>query len=69
MTGDARNASDLADDESITVRIENELYIAEDEETGISSQGQNEEAALENLAAALETYREGSAEPDDDGWL
>ncbi|MDJ1432980.1 hypothetical protein [Halostagnicola sp. A-GB9-2] len=68
MTGDPRDASELADDESITVTVENDLFIAEDEETGISSQGQTEEAALENLAASLETYREGETD-DDGGWL
>ncbi|KDE57537.1 hypothetical protein EL22_11490 [Halostagnicola sp. A56] len=69
MTNDARDASDLADDDSITVTVENELYIAEDTETGVSSQGQTEEAALENLAATLETYHEGSQDDDGDSWL
>lgn len=68
MTADARDPEDLAADDRITVTVEDGLYVAEDAETGISSQGQSEAAALENLAAALETYREGLAD-DADGWF
>ena len=42
------------------------LYVAEDEETGISSQGPTKAAALENLAANLDVYEEGESGGDDD---
>ncbi|MCU4925795.1 hypothetical protein OB905_07340 [Halobacteria archaeon AArc-dxtr1] len=67
MTSDRRTTVELAEDESITVTNEDGLYVAEDSKTGISSQGKTEEAALSNLATALETYYEGKDERDD--WL
>ncbi|RQG94061.1 type II toxin-antitoxin system HicB family antitoxin [Natrarchaeobius chitinivorans] len=45
------------------------LHIADDDVTGVSSQGQTPEAALENLAAALESYREATEDETGDDWL
>lgn len=52
-----------------TVRIGrlDELYVTEDDETGISSQGPTKAAALRNLAENLEVYEEGEESTDD--WL
>ena len=55
-------------DSGVTVTVEDGLYIATDDETGISSQGPTEEAARANLEHALESHADATAE-DDSGWL
>ena len=45
-----------------------DLFVAEDDETGISSQGPTKAAALANLAANLDVYEEGESGANDD-WL
>jgi predicted RNase H-like HicB family nuclease len=57
-------------DAEVTLR-ENEhgLHIADDEVTGVSSQGPTPEAALENLAEAVASYREATADDPGDDWL
>ena len=45
------------------------LHIADDEVTGVSSQGQTPEKALENLAAAVRSYREATDDDPGDDWL
>ena len=57
-------------DADVTLR-ENEhgLHIADDEVTGVSSQGPTPEDALRNLAAAVESYREATDDDPGDDWL
>ncbi|MFC6719598.1 hypothetical protein ACFQGT_13580 [Natrialbaceae archaeon GCM10025810] len=68
MPGDESEIDDALAEADVTVTVEKGLYIATDEETGVSSQGPTEEEARRNLALALETYEEGNAEADD-SWL
>jgi predicted RNase H-like HicB family nuclease len=53
----------------VTVRVENGLYIADDDVTGVSSQGPSEEAAIANLAEAVDTYVDGQSDSTGDDWL
>jgi predicted RNase H-like HicB family nuclease len=57
------------EDAVVTVRVENGLYIADDEVTGVSSQGPSEEAALANLAETVATYTDGQSDHTGDSWL
>lgn len=63
-------AYEALEDADVTIR-ENEhgLHIADDEVTGVSSQGQTPADALENLAAAVESYREATDDDPGDDWL
>ncbi|WP_254766402.1 type II toxin-antitoxin system HicB family antitoxin [Salinilacihabitans rarus] len=65
---DEPTAEELAEDDAVTVTVEDGLYVATDDDTGISSQGGSEDEALENLASVLATYEEGTAGSGDD-WL
>ena len=58
------------EDADVTIR-ENEhgLHIADDDVTGVSSQGQTPDEALENLAAAVESYRDATDDDPGDDWL
>ena len=58
------------EDADVTMR-ENEhgLHIVDDEVTGVSSQGPTPEAALENLAEAVKSYREATDDDPGDDWL
>ncbi|SEQ85070.1 type II toxin-antitoxin system HicB family antitoxin [Natrinema salaciae] len=61
---------DALADADVTMRVNDHgLHIADDEETGVSSQGQTPEEALENLAAAVESYREATSNDPGDDWL
>ncbi|AGB14998.1 hypothetical protein Halru_0354 [Halovivax ruber XH-70] len=53
---------------TVRITVEDGLWIAADDETGISSQGPTKFDALRNLAATLETVEEGD-EADDEDWL
>lgn len=78
-TGDAGEEADegvdpsqydaLADADVTTWVDENGLHIAEDAVTGVSSQGPSERAAVENLAAAVDSYRDASEDTTGDDWL
>ena len=58
------------EDADVTMRQnEHGLHIADDEETGVSSQGQTPEAALRNLAEAVQSYREATEDETGDDWL
>ncbi|THE63418.1 hypothetical protein D8Y22_18395 [Salinadaptatus halalkaliphilus] len=58
------------EDAAVTMRTnEHGLHIADDEVTGVSSQGQTPEAALENLAEAVDAYTEGTEDETGDDWL
>ncbi|ELY78868.1 MULTISPECIES: type II toxin-antitoxin system HicB family antitoxin [Natrinema] len=58
------------EDADVTMRVNDHgLHIADDEATGVSSQGQTPAEALENLAEAVETYREATSDESDDDWL
>ncbi|MXV62856.1 hypothetical protein GS429_12420 [Natronorubrum sp. JWXQ-INN-674] len=58
------------EDADVTMRVNDHgLHIADDEVTGVSSQGQTPEAALENLAAAVESYRDATDDDPGDDWL
>lgn len=59
----------LADAEVTTWVDENGLHIAEDEVTGVSSQGPDERTAVANLAEAVDSYREASEDETGDDWL
>ena len=50
---------------TVAIATQGDLYVAEDETTGISSQGATMAEALRNLAANLEVYEEGEASSDD----
>ena len=58
------------EDADVTMR-ENDhgLHIADDEITGVSSQGQTAEEALRNLAEAVRSYREATEDETGDDWL
>lgn len=51
---------------TITLTDRGEWWIAEDTETGVTSQGRTREAALENLDEALAGYRGAGDEPSED---
>ncbi|QFU81956.1 type II toxin-antitoxin system HicB family antitoxin [Natronorubrum aibiense] len=73
MTADADvdpSEYDALADADVTMR-ENDhgLHIADDEVTGVSSQGQTPEEALANLAAAVESYTEATDDDPGDDWL
>lgn len=55
-------------EQTVTITIQDGLWIAEDDDTGISSQAHGKADALRNLAEALETVEEGEDEGGDD-WL
>jgi predicted RNase H-like HicB family nuclease len=57
MAGSARRAPDA---DEITVRKSDGYFVARDEETGVSSQGESKEEALANLAEALTLYNDSS---------
>ncbi|RQH01009.1 hypothetical protein EA472_09460 [Natrarchaeobius oligotrophus] len=59
----------LADADVVMRRNDHGLHIADDEVTGVSSQGQTPEAALANLAAAVESYAEATEDATGDDWL
>lgn len=59
----------LADADVTTWVDENGLHIAEDEITGVSSQGQSERAAVEHLAEAVASYRDAQEDTTGDNWL
>ncbi|MDQ2050888.1 hypothetical protein RBH26_10375 [Natronolimnohabitans sp. A-GB9] len=58
------------EDADVTL-YENEhgLHIADDEVTGVSSQGPTPEDALRNLAEAVRSYREATDDETGDDWL
>ena len=66
---DPANYEALADADVTMRQNEHGLHIADDEVTGVSSQGQTPEEALENLAAAVESYTEATADETGDDWL
>ncbi|AGB33480.1 hypothetical protein C488_18033 [Natrinema pellirubrum DSM 15624] len=59
----------LAGDDVTMRQNEHGLHIADHEATGVSSQGQTPEAALANLAAAVESHREAESDETGDDWL
>lgn len=57
-------------DADVRMRVNDHgLHIADDLETGVSSQGQTPEEALANLAEAVDSYRESTADGTGDDWL
>ncbi|WP_121743922.1 type II toxin-antitoxin system HicB family antitoxin [Natronorubrum halophilum] len=59
----------LEDADVVMRQNDHGLHIADDEVTGVSSQGQTPEEALENLAAAVESYAEATDDDPGDDWL
>ncbi|WP_222915185.1 hypothetical protein [Natrinema sp. SYSU A 869] len=58
------------EDADVTMRVNDHgLHIADDEETGVSSQGQTPEEALANLAETVKTYTEATSDDPGDDWL
>lgn len=51
---------------TITLTDEGEWWVAEDTETGVTSQGRTRQEALENLDEALCGYRGNGEEPSED---
>jgi predicted RNase H-like HicB family nuclease len=51
--------------EEITIRESDGYFVARDESTRVSSQGETKVEALQNLADALELYEEPVAEEED----
>ncbi|WP_265109594.1 type II toxin-antitoxin system HicB family antitoxin [Halosolutus halophilus] len=66
---DPSEYEELADADVTMRENEHGLHIADDEVTGVSSQGQTREEALANLAAAVESYREATDDDPGDDWL
>jgi predicted RNase H-like HicB family nuclease len=69
MTATGPDVEQLRADESVTVTLEDGLYVATDGTTGVSSQGHSADDALENLATTLEAYEDGQEGTDTDDWL
>ncbi|WP_247730892.1 type II toxin-antitoxin system HicB family antitoxin [Halovivax limisalsi] len=65
---DSSSTPGTAVEAGISITVEDGLWIADDEETGLSSQGPTKADALRNLAATLETVEEGETDDGDD-WL
>ena len=65
MTVDECNEADRVG--TVSVWIHEGLYVVEDDETGISSQGPTKAEALRNLSHALESFEAGTEGNDD--WL
>ncbi|WP_435195037.1 type II toxin-antitoxin system HicB family antitoxin [Natronomonas sp. EA1] len=66
------NARRPGDQSSVTVVVSDGYFVATDEETGVTSQGETKPEALSNLAEALELYWEADdAEPEESNapWL
>ncbi|MFP8953857.1 type II toxin-antitoxin system HicB family antitoxin [Natrialbaceae archaeon A-arb3/5] len=51
---------------TITLTLEEEWWVATDEETGVTSQGKSRVEALENLDEAVEGYNGAGTEPSAD---
>lgn len=68
-------APDSDDAGDVTLTLEDEWYVARDEETGVVSQGKTRAEALANLAEALELHErpvpddEDVDEPSNAPWL
>ncbi|ARS89823.1 type II toxin-antitoxin system HicB family antitoxin [Natrarchaeobaculum aegyptiacum] len=57
-------------DADVRLRVNDHgLYIADDLETSVSSQGQSPGAAIENLAEAVDSYLESRTDETGDDWL
>ena len=57
-------------DADVRMRVnEHGLHISDDLETQVSSQGRNPEEAIENLAEAVDSYQEATADDPGDDWL
>ncbi len=67
--GDPTEYEALADADVTMRENDHGLHIADDEVTGVSSQGPTPEAALRNLAAAVESYRAATDDDPGDDWL
>ncbi|MFC4541010.1 hypothetical protein ACFO5R_03585 [Halosolutus amylolyticus] len=68
-SADPNEYEELADADVTMRENEHGLHIADDEVTGVSSQGQTPGEALANLAAAVESYREATDDDPGDDWL
>lgn len=73
MGSNARTGSDST---SVTLSRSDEYFVATDELTGVTSQGETRVEALENLADALKLYEESDVgfeeddlEPSNAPWL
>jgi predicted RNase H-like HicB family nuclease len=58
-------ARDPDDAGAVTLTLEDEWYVARDEETGVASQGKSRAEALANLAEALELHEQPVPEDED----
>ncbi|SDR29594.1 type II toxin-antitoxin system HicB family antitoxin [Natronobacterium texcoconense] len=61
---------DALADAEVTMRVnEHGLYIADDEDSGVSSQGQTPEDAVANLAEAVASHEQAMSDGTGDDWL
>ncbi|WP_049924293.1 type II toxin-antitoxin system HicB family antitoxin [Halopiger djelfimassiliensis] len=64
------NDYDALEGADVQLRVnEHGLHIVDDLETGVSSQGQDPEEAMANLAEAVDSYREATDDETADDWL
>jgi len=63
MASSSADGDDDAPEQEIRLVSDGEWWVATDVETGVTSQGETREAALENLDEAVALYRERSANP------
>ena len=63
--GSMSQARDPDDAGDVTLPLEDEWYVARDEETGVASQGKTRAKALANLAEALELHERPVPEGED----
>lgn len=67
MSTDSSTNHEAPTGTTITLTREDNWWVAKDEATGVASQGQSRQAALENLDEALEGYHgEGESPSDED---
>ncbi|APW97126.1 hypothetical protein CHINAEXTREME_04790 [Halobiforma lacisalsi AJ5] len=64
------SAYDALEDAEVAMRVnEHGLYIVDDEETGVSSQGGTPEEAVANLAEAVASHEQAMSGGSGDDWL
>ena len=66
MSTDSNTNNDPPTGTTITLTREDDRWVAKDEETGVVSQGESRQTALENLDEALQGYHGAGESPTDD---
>lgn len=65
-TPDPSEAPPAIENISLSLSEDGEVWIAKDEDTGVASQGENREAALENLDEAVAGFHGAGTKPTDE---